>query len=601
MGSTDARIADAALELARAGRGQKSAIAQSLAESLGISVPTLYRRVAQVGALPPRRRRSDAGRHGLTRDEAEKIWCLVTETTRLTGTGALPVMGAVDILRANGEIVAARLDKSTGELVPLSESAVRRALSVHGYSADEMGAETPAVRLSSPHPNWCWQIDASVSRQFYLADDGARAMARQEYYRGKPNNFVAINSRRIWRYVVTDHCSGCIEVFYVQGAESGANVIATLIHTMTKRANGTMHGIPRILMSDPGSGMIASPVRNFLDALGTQFIANQVGNARAKGQVENAQYIVERNFEATLKLSAPVTSIEQINDLAQVWAYGYNATRMHSRTGLTRRDGWLRITPDQLVLAPPVDVLTQLPNAAPKHATVRDGMIRYGGKIWDVRDVPGVRNGEKLLVTVNALDDQHVRVILDPEHDGGPVRHVLAQRIGQDDNGFLGTAAQVGTAFAGIGQTPAEARQKSIERLSMDARTDAEAAEARKAKRLPFGGRLDPLKHVRDVPVAPALPRAGVVSTTQAPEIVADRRIAPAPIRAEIPPVSHVEAAIRVKALLDRAGSAWTPDMLARIAQRHPEGVPYDQVDALAVELATPARNGLRAIDGGAA
>src|SRR2546427_5814001 len=42
-----------------------------------------------------------------------------------------------------------------------------------------------AARLSSPHPNHLWQIDASVSRQFYLADDGTRVMDKREFYRGR--------------------------------------------------------------------------------------------------------------------------------------------------------------------------------------------------------------------------------------------------------------------------------------------------------------------------------------------------------------------------------------------------------------------------------
>lgn len=596
----DAQIVEAALALARAARGKKRTVAESIADDLGMSAATLYRRVANVGALPPRKRRSDSGQRGLLPDEAQKIWALVGETTRLTGTGALPVIDAVNILRANGEIRAERVDKTTGAVVPLSESAISRALRDLGYTTGEMTADSPATRMSSPHPNWCWQIDASVSRQFYLADEGTRTMPKREFYRGKPKNFEGIASRRIWRYVVTDHCSGCIEVFYVQGAESGANVIATLIHTMTYRPNGTMHGVPKIVMSDPGSGMVAAPVKNFLAALGVRFIPNQAGNARAKGQVENAQYIVERSFEATLKLQAPVTSIEEINTLAQVWARSYNAMREHSRTGVTRRDGWLRITPEQLVFAPAIDVLQQLPNSTPKEVTVRDCMIRFGG-LFDVRDVPGLTNGSKVTVVRNALDDGCVRVILEPERDGGPVRHYLAQRIGRDDNGFLDGAAQIGTEFSSVPQGPAEARKKSIERLVMDVSTDEAAAAARKAKRLPFGGRIDPMKHLRDVEIAPAIPRAGIASTVQAPDVLAGRRIEPAAIKHQYPPLSHTVAALRIKPLLERMGHAWQPSMFAVIAQRYPDGVPVDAIEALAAELVPTVRSGLRLVDGGAA
>ena len=97
----------------------------------------------------------------------------------------------VNLLRAAGEIQAARIDTDTGEWVALSEAAIRRGLRQHGYTFALMTAPSPTTRLRSPHPNWCWQIDASVSRQFYLADSGAQVMDKAVYYRGKPGNSVS--------------------------------------------------------------------------------------------------------------------------------------------------------------------------------------------------------------------------------------------------------------------------------------------------------------------------------------------------------------------------------------------------------------------------
>ncbi|MFA1637575.1 integrase, partial [Achromobacter ruhlandii] len=143
-------------------------------------------------------------------------------------------------------------------------------------------------------------------------------------------------------YAITDHASGAIALFYVLGPESRANLLSALIHAMTRREIRTMHGVPQLLMLDPGSAMTATSTSSFLAACGIETIINEVGNARAKGQVENANYLIETHFEALLKLRAPVTSLEEINTLAQQWAQAYNATRIHSRTGYTRRDGWLR-------------------------------------------------------------------------------------------------------------------------------------------------------------------------------------------------------------------------------------------------------------------
>lgn len=601
----DARLEAAAAAVLTAPHSGKGSVVAALAATLGCSLATAHRRLRPLLApLRQRKPRADSGQSALSRAAALVVAGLIEETRRLTGTGALPVGNALEILRANGEISTARVDTATGEIIALSNSAILRALRHYGCHPDQLAATTPAVRLSSPHPNWCWQVDASVSRQFYLADDGARTMPKQEFYRGKPQNFARIAERRIWRYVVTDHASGCIELFYVQGAESAANLISALIHTMTCRPGGTMHGVPNILMTDPGSAMTATPTATFCAALDIQLQINQVGNARAKGQVENAQYLVEVHFEAALKLRAPITSIAEINKLAQDWARGYNATKVHSRTGVTRRDAWLRITTAQLRLAPAVSVLRQLPTTEPKLCVVRDAMIRYRGGVFDVRDVPGLINGDKIRVIVNALDAAgSVRVLVDAEGEGKPA-HYLAPRVGADSYGFLDSAYEIGSKFGALKNTPADVARTEIDRLVMAVETDAEAKAARKAKRLPFGGRIDPLKHLRavDAAIVPALPRAGVVSAVEAPAVLAATRIAPAPApRREFDLVAHEIAAMRIKRLLESGGQSWQPSMYALIQQRWPDGVPYDQVEALAAELATPVHGGLRLVDGGAA
>ncbi len=596
-------IQAAASELLAAPHGSKGGIVARLAEQMGCSVQTAHRRLSSVTAsIKPRKRRSDAGDMALTRDEAASIAALVEETRRLTGTGTLTVEDAVEILRANGHIEAARLDKGTGEWCPLSVSAICRAIRAYGFHAEALAAPSPAARLASLHPNHLWQIDASVSRQFYLAENGTEVMDKRAFYRGKPGNFAKITDRRLWRYAITDHASGCIDVFYVLGAESSANLISALIHAMTRREMGIMHGIPKLLMMDPGSAVTATTTRNFIHACGIELIVNEVGNARAKGQVENANYLIERHFEAMLKTRAPVTSLEEMNTLSQQWARAFNATRIHTRTGMTRRDGWLRITPEQLVLAPPVDVLRTLANTTPKACLVRDGMVRFKGGIWDVRGIPGLINNQRVQVIGNALDAEgSVRVLMPGERDSAPV-HYLAPRIGTlNEWGFLDTAAIVGQQYRSLSETPADAARKELDRLSMQVETDAEAAAARKAKRVPFGGQIDPMKHIRDANVAPSLPRSGTVANIDLPQVVAAQRIEPVAPRAELAPLNHVEAASRLKPLVERAGMAWTPEMYARTAQHWPEGVPVDQVEAWAAALAMPVRGGLRVVEGGAA
>lgn len=600
--STDALIHAAASALLVAPHGSKARIAAGLAEQMGCSVQTAYRRLNAVTAtVKPRKRRADAGDLSLSREEAVYIAALVEETRRLTGTGTMTVEDAVEDLRANGKINAARINMTTGEWKALSLSSICRAIRHYGLHSDQLSQPSPAARLSSPHPNYMWQVDASVSRQFYLADTGTKVMDKREFYRGKPQNFAKIADRRLWRYVVTDHASGCIELFYVLGAESAANLISALIHAMTQRPDGTMYGIPKFLMMDPGSAMIAGPTKNFLLATGIEPIVNKVGNARAKGQVENANYLVERHFEAALKLREPVSSLEEMNTLAQRWMRAYNATRMHTRTRMTRRDGWLRIRQEELLLAPPMEVLRQLATSAPKECTVRDGFISFKGKTYNVRGVPHLINRQKVQVVMNALDpDASVRVLMPGETDNKPL-HYIAPQVGQDDWGFLSTAAQAGTEYKSLPETPADAARKELDRVAMEVQTDAEAAAARKAKRLPFGGKVTPHKHLLDMKIAPSLPRAGTDARVTAPDVLAAQRIEPAAVRAEIAALNHVEAAMRLKPLVERLGATWTPDMYARTAQRWPAGMPVDEVEGWAAVLATPERGGLQVIVGGAA
>lgn len=582
----DPRLHIAANALLRARKGEKRTIIDQLASDLGCTRQTAYKRLQPLlAAVKPRKRRSDAGQTSLPRQEILWIAAAREETRRQTGTGTLPLQDVVAVGRANGSIRTERLDRLTGELRPVHVSTVQRALRRHALHESQLAAASPAARLRSEHPNHVWQIDASLSRQFYLADDGARVMPKAEFYRGKPKNFERISQRRLWRYVITDHASGCIEVFYVLGAESAANLVSALIHAMTDRPGGTMHGVPRILMADPGSAVTAAAITTCCQSLGIDLLVHAVGNPRATGQVENAHHLVETHFEALLKLTAPVSSLEEINTKAQQWAYSFNASKVHSRTGLKRRDGWLRIRPDQLVLAPPIDVLRQLPHSKPKTCVVRDCMIRFKNELYDVRGIPGLINRARVDVIVNALDPAgSIRVLMPGEQGNQPVQY-LAPRIERGAFGFLATAATIGQEFRSPPETPADAARKEIDRLAMEVRTDAEAKAARKARKLPFGGTIDPLKHLRDVPVPPHLPRTGVQKEFQVANVVAAQRIEPDAPKREFAPYTHMEAINTIKPELERRGLTWSAAMLTDTVHRYPDGVPYDELHAWTDEL----------------
>ncbi|MFU4942470.1 integrase, partial [Pseudomonas aeruginosa] len=79
-------------------------------------------------------------------------------------------------------------------------------------------------------------------------------MDRKEFYKNKPANLDRVAADRVWSYEITDHYTGWIYVRYVMGAESGENFCTVLIEAMQERGGADMlHGVPRILMMDPGS------------------------------------------------------------------------------------------------------------------------------------------------------------------------------------------------------------------------------------------------------------------------------------------------------------------------------------------------------------
>ncbi|MBN0480792.1 transposase family protein, partial [Pseudomonas aeruginosa] len=331
----------------------RTELCQAAADDLRISLATLYRKLKEVTVTQPRKKRVDAGTSALTRDEAELLSTTLIRSIRDNDKQLSTLERAVERLRNNGKIVAGSVDHRTGEVTLMSLSAIGRALRAYGLHPEQLLRPAPAVELVSLHPNHVWQIDASISTQFYLANDGARAMNKAEFYDGKPENLKRIEKQRLWRYVITDHTSGTLYVHYVLGAESAENLCHVLISAMVKRGDtDPFHGVPFMIMTDPGAAMTSSMFRNLCRALGIELIINKVGNARAKGQVEQAHNIVEREFESGLQLMQKPRTLEEINGLAGRWMRHYNATAIHTRHHRTRYAAWMTIKPEQLRIAP---------------------------------------------------------------------------------------------------------------------------------------------------------------------------------------------------------------------------------------------------------
>ena len=584
------RLVAVAQAIRAAGHGGKQAIYEQACGELGISLATLHRKLRELTVKKPRKVRADAGKSDLTYDEALLIVGAVKETTRGNDKVIWALMDAVTALRANGLVRAERVDPRTGEITPLSESAIRRAIRAYGLHIDQLTAPAPHVEMRSEHPNHVWQIDASLCVLYYLKPSakaqGLHIMDQGEFYKNKPKNLARVMADRVWSYEITDHASGWIYVEYVMGAESGENLCSVLINALQERGGPDMlHGVPRILYMDPGSANTSAMTMNLCRSLGIEAIAHAPGSARATGQVENARNIIERKFEAGLRYR-PVADLAELNALAAQWRAVFNATSKHRRHGMTRTSAWMRISEQQLVKAPPVEVCRELAIAEPVKRKVKPCLrISFQGAEYSVKDVPGVMVHEKVLVTRNPWRSDAAQVVA-TNAAGHQVIYVIP-RIEKDEYGFSeGEHSVTFGEFASHADTSAQKANKAIEQLMTGTNSADEAAAERKAKALPLNGRLNPYKPLDDANLPTHLPRRGTEHKLTGPVV-------------ELPPLSHVAAAKRLKAML---GEKWNAEAMATLKETYKDGVPEPELEAFAelIRNPKPQRPGLRLVGGDA-
>nr|WP_315206450.1 integrase [uncultured Albidiferax sp.] len=578
------RLVQVAHAAAAAPSGGKQAIYGAACAALCISPATLHRYLKKVTVKPERKQRSDAGEVSLSREEAIAISAALMVSHRKTGKRLMSIGQAVEVMRANGEVRAERTDPATGEVLPLSDSAIARALRSYGLHPDQLNQPAPAMELKSLHPNHVWQIDASLCVLYYLntrseKESGLQVMDRDKFYKNKPANLKKIEADRVWSYEVTDHNSGAIFVNYVLGAESGTNLAESFIAAIQKRDGDPLNGVPFILMMDMGSANTSGLFANLARRLQVKLVAHAPGNARATGQVENARNLIERSFEAGLRLR-PVRDLAELNAQAQRWACWFNGNKVHSRHGKTRFDQWLTISQDQLRIAPPAALCFELLTHTPETRQVSNFLtISFKGREFDVRAVPNVMVGEKLHITHNpyVLD---AAMVVDTDTNGAELLHSVPL-VRRDDAGFRDDANVIAEDFDRHGDTRADANRKEVDRFAYDAATQDEVDAKRKANATPFGGRIDPFKVIEQTPERAFMPRRGT-------DLVTSIKTTAAPARV----LTGFEAA----AELARLGTTMNRERSAQIAAWYPDGVPEDMLADLQARLVV--RAGLRVVGG---
>jgi hypothetical protein len=566
-------LVDLSRALDIAPHSQKTALCRAAAEELGLSLATVYRKLKEITVSRSRKRRSDACTSKLTKHEALTISAAIIESARRNDKQLYSLEDVVEALRSSGLIEAGRIDATTGEFFPMSTSAIRRAMINYRLHPDLLLAPAPVTELVSQHPNHVWQIDASLCVLYYLKpsgdlqSNGLQVMDRAEFYKNKPKNLARIASDRVWSYEITDHYTGWIYVEYVMRAESSENVTSVLINAMQERGGADMlHGVPRILMMDPGSANTSAMTKNLCRSLCIRMIVHAPGAARVTGQVENARNLIERKFEAGLRFH-PVADIDELNALAKKWRSHFNAAKVHSRHKKTRTELWMTIRQDQLVKAPAVEVCRALAVADPVSRKVSPKLrISYEGREYSVAVVPNVMVDEKVMVTRNPWRDDAVQVHV--TDDKGLEVFYVAPVIETDLAGFEIDGAVIGEAFRRHAETPAQISRKAAARLAMGADTEDEVKTARKEKRIPFNGELKPYQHIADAQLPDFMPRRGTQHDLVAPTI-------------ETPPLNVIQIAKRLKPEF----ADWSSHHLTWLNQHYPAGAKEEQLQAVADAL----------------
>lgn len=551
-------------QLQAAEHGRAAELMDRHAALAGVSTGTLYRWLKAAGHDSGRSRRTDAGSTTMTEQELLAVSTVLLETYRKSGQRIISVEGAIELLASNGRIATT-----------LSPSRVGVLLRERGLHPEQLTRPDPSIEQRSLHPNHVWQVDASVCVAYYLSNaQGLCVMDEKRFYKNKPGNLTRVQEERLIRYAIADHFSHEILVRYYLGSECAASLTDFIIWAVGAKDAHVMHGVPWIMQMDMGSANTSAMTLNLLERLQVKVMVHERHNSRANGAVEKAHHIVETGFESGLRFQR-IADLADLNGKALIWANHFGATRIHTRLKTPRHDAWLRITAEQLRLAPPLEVLQSLVTSRPEPRRVSNDLeLSFkvpgtGQRMFDVRHVPGVMAGAKLMVAVSPYRLPAIDVEF-TDADTGETAWMTVEPLEYGADGRRADAPVIGEEQRTAPRGRLGANRDAVLQAAYGGSAE-EAAAAKESGALVFGGEVDPWKRAAEAALPAYLPKRGT-------PLDVGRRVLVAQV------LSHVEAAKLLKALL---GSAYSPQVYGWITQRFPEGVPEDQLDSIAAQFRT--------------
>jgi len=558
-----------------AGHGLKEPLYQQACQDLGISRAKLLTDLKKVKVGVKRKRRADAGEVSMERDEALLLATVLHEGKRKNNKKITSLKTGLDMLRTSGLITATTVDKETGEMRPLSNSAVSNALRAYHLHPEQLAQPTPHIPMRTLHPNHVWQVDTSVCVIYYLPDGETELVELDKavHYKNRPDKLAAIEQFRVIRYVLADHATGLLAYRYYPHSESGENTVRFLSWAMAEKANGNpFHGRPVKVMVD-GGATAGGLVRRFCQIMGiidNDFIVNQAYNPRAKGSVEKGNHLVETSFEQGIRFLKPrPANFEQLNILADQYQLWWNRTQIHSRHKQTRLAAWLTIKPEQLIKTPNADILLSLVTEKPATPKVNgDLTVQFKTRVWDVSHVPNVMIGNKLTVHWHPFRESAAMAMVYDEN--GQEQHIELPEKLKNELGFYIDSPIMGEEFKAHADTLADKHRKEIERLSAGTTSLAETTKKRADKnRVVLDGAVDPFKASREE-LPTILPKRGTEIELNLPQYQELKNNA-------------IKIAMFLKA---RLGDDYSNALVEEVKQRYPDGATNSELEEVLVNLA---------------
>jgi len=468
-GHSEALFGPYAVRMSQAVTGkERKAIVAEMCQMFAFSTAKAYKALEECGWESGRKKRKDAGTTSVNEQTLLTLAAMSRNGFRKNGKETMPINVAVSVAVMNG------MDPG------VSNSRVRQLLRERELAAQSLKKASPHTHLRSLYPNHVHLVDPSLSL-LYFTPNKQHLLRDDEVYKNKPF-LEGKENLKCWRYVLTDHYSASICVRYYEApGEKQENLYDFLLYAWGQKQNPAymFHGLPELLLWDRGSANSARSVTNALKALRVNTEAHAVGKPRAKGQVENANNLVETHFECLLKLEE-VHSLAELNEAAERWCAAYNAneipaldTRLH-RAGRNigiRTMLWQRITENQLRELPDAEICRQIFTTGIQTRKVAgDLTIRFvhpkikRALVYSLADLPGIVSGMDVVVQP-VLVDAELIVIVRYKHNNEEISYE-AKPIELDAAGFDIEAAVIGEEYKAQKDTQREKNIKALAKIS---------------------------------------------------------------------------------------------------------------------------------------